>query len=135
LREERKRFTVTSRGQQKKRSTTLPRQASAGPARLTARAKPPPSVGGTLPSAVVFRQFPLLAQPHLEEDQEHNCAKTEGDQRDGEHFAGQATYQGGADRPSDNERRCRSKCQDARAGRHHPKVSLRPAAQQTSAAG
>ena len=33
------------------------------------------------------------------------------------------------------ERRCRSKCQDARAGRHHPKVSLRPAAQQTSAAG
>jgi hypothetical protein len=43
------------------------------------------------------RDFPLLAQPYLEEDQEDNCAKTEGDQSDGEHFAGQPTDQGGAD--------------------------------------
>jgi hypothetical protein len=48
------------------------------------------------------RQFPLLAQSHLEEHQEHNRAKAECDQGDGEHFAGQPTDQGGADRASDN---------------------------------
>jgi hypothetical protein len=56
-----------------------------------------------LPSPLLFsRQFPLLAQSYLEEDQEQSCAQTEGDQGDGEHFAGQPTDQGGADRTSDN---------------------------------
>jgi hypothetical protein len=59
---------------------------------------PPLSIGNTLPSPVRFpRQFPLLAQSYLEEQQEHSCAKTEGDQRDGEHLAGQPTNQDGAD--------------------------------------
>jgi hypothetical protein len=109
--------------------------SSAGPARQAARPKPLPSIGRALPSLLLPRQFPLLAQSYLEEHQEHNCAKTEGDQRDGEHFAGQPTDQGGANRPSDDERRGRSKCQDARAGRHRPKVSLRLAAEQIAVAG
>jgi hypothetical protein len=88
-----------------------------------------------LPSSLLFpRQFPLLAQSHLEEHQEHNRAQTDGDQRDGEHLAGQPTDQDGADRTSDNERRGRSKCQDARAVPHRPKVSLRRTAEQTTVA-
>ena len=111
-------------------------RSSAGPARPAARPKPPLSIGSTLPSPLLFpRQFPLLAQSYLKEHQEHNCAKSEGDQRDGEHFAGQPTDQGGADRTSDNQRRGRSECQDARAGRHRPKVSLRVAAERTTVAG
>jgi hypothetical protein len=103
-------------------------RSSAGPSRPAARPKPP--LSGTLPSPLLFpRQFPLLAQSYLEEHQEHNCAKAEGDQRDGEHFAGQPADQGGADRTRDDKRRGRSKCQDARAGRHRPKVSLRLAAE------
>jgi hypothetical protein len=100
--------------------------SSAGPARPAARPKPPLAVGGTLPAPLLLpRQFPLLAQSHLEEHQEHDCAETEGDQRDREHFAGQSTDQDGGDRASDNERRGRPECKDARAGRHRPKVSLR----------
>jgi hypothetical protein len=91
-----------------------------------ARPKPPLSIGSTLRSPLLFPgQFPLLAQPYLEEHQEHSCAKTEGDQRDGEHFAGQAPDQGGAKRTGDYERRGRSECEDARAGRHRPTLSLR----------
>jgi hypothetical protein len=79
-----------------------------------------------MPSPLLFsRQFPLLAQSYLEEHQEHYCAQTEGDQRNGEHLAGDPTDHAGADQAGDNERRGRSKCQDARAGRHRPKVSLR----------
>jgi hypothetical protein len=88
-----------------------------------------------LPSPLLFsRQFPLLAQSYLEEYQQHNCAKTEGDQGDGEHFAGQPTHQRGAGRTSDDERRGRSKCQDAQAGRHRPKVSLRLTPEQITVA-
>jgi hypothetical protein len=101
-------------------------RSSAGPARPSARPKPPLSIRSTLPSPLLFsRQVPLLAQSYLEEQQEHNCAKTEGDQRNGEHLAGQPTDHAGADQTSDNERRGQSKCQDPRAGRHRPKVSLR----------
>jgi hypothetical protein len=78
-----------------------------------------------LPSLLFPCQFTLLAQSYLEEQQEHGCAKPEGDQRDCEHFAGQPIDQGGANRPGDDERRGRSKGQDTRAGRHRPKVSLR----------
>jgi hypothetical protein len=54
--------------------------------------KPPLCIGSILPSPLLFsRELPLLAQSYLEEHQEHNSAKTEGDQRDGEHFAGQPT--------------------------------------------
>ena len=114
-----------------RRSVPLPYEtpggrSSAGPARPSARPKPPLSIRSTLPSPVLFsRPFPLLAQSYLEEHQEHNCAQTEGDQRNREHFAGQPTDRDGADQASDNERGGRSKCQDARAGRHRPKVSLR----------
>ena len=101
------------------------RPPSAGPARPSARSKPRRSIGTTLSPLLFPRQFPLLAQSYLEEDQEDHCAETERDQRDGEHFAGQAADQGGADRTSDNERRGRSERHDARAGRHRPKVSLR----------
>jgi hypothetical protein len=108
----------------------------AGPPRPAARPKPPFSSASTLPSPLLLpSQFPLLAQSHLEKHEEHSCAKTEGDQRDGEHFAGQPADQDRADRTRDNERRGRSKCQDARAGRHRPKVSLRPAAEQITVAG
>ena len=64
-----------------------------------------------------------------------SAPKTEGDQRDSEHFPGRPTAQGGADRTSDNKRRGRSKCQDARAGRHRPKVSLRRAVERITPAG
>jgi hypothetical protein len=98
---------------------------SAGPSRPAARPRPPSSGARTLASALLLpSQFPLLAQSHLEEHQEHSGAKTDGDQRDGEHFAGQPADQDRADRTSDNERGGRSKRQDALAGRHHPKVSL-----------
>jgi hypothetical protein len=114
----------------------MARCCSSGPARPSPRPKPPLSTGSTLPSpSLLPRQFPLLAQSYLEERQEHNCAQTERDQRDGEHFAGQPTDQGGADRTSDNERRGRSECKDARAGRHRPKVSLRLAVEQLPVAG
>jgi hypothetical protein len=92
--------------------------------------KLPLSIGSALASPLLFaRQFPLLAQSYLEEYQEHNCAQTERDQRNGEHFAGQPVDQGGTDRTSDNEHGGRSKCQHARAGRHRPK--LRRSAQTT----
>lgn len=97
--------------------------------------KPPLPTTSRLPSPPLFpREFPLLAQSYLEEHQEHDCAKTEGDQRDGEHFAGQPTDQGGADRTSDYQRRGRSKRQDARTGRHHAKVSLRRETEQITVA-
>jgi len=67
-------------------------RSSAGPARPAATANPPLSIGSTLQSPLLLlRHFSLLAQSYLQEHQEHNCAKTEGDQRDGEHFAGQPT--------------------------------------------
>jgi hypothetical protein len=106
-----------------------PADPSAGPSRPAARPRPPSSGARTLASALLLpSQFPLLAQSHLEEHQEHSGAKTDGDQRDGEHFAGQPADQDRADRTSDNERGGRSKRQDALAGRHHPKVSLRSGA-------
>jgi hypothetical protein len=108
----------------------------AGPPRPAARPEPPFSGASALPPPLLFpRQFSLLAQSHFEEHQEHGCAKAERDQRDGEHFAGQPADQNGADRTSDNERRGRSKRQDARAGRHRRKVSLRLAAERTRALG
>jgi hypothetical protein len=108
---------------------------SSGPARSAAKPKPPLSIASTLPSPLLFpRELPFLAQAYLEEHQEHNSAQTESDQRDGEHFAGQPTDQGGADRTSDNQRRGRSKRQDARTGRHHAKVSLRLDAEQIAVA-
>jgi hypothetical protein len=104
-------------------------RSSAGPPRPAARPRPPSSGARTLASALLLpSQFPLLAQSHLEEHQEHSCAKTDGDHRDGEHFSGQPADQDRADRTNDNERGGRSKRQDAQAGRHHPKVSLGPAA-------
>jgi hypothetical protein len=128
--------SVGSREQQSGAPPRRRGRSSAGPARPAARPKPPLSSGRTLPSPFLFpRQFPLLAQSYLEEHQEHNCAKTDGDQRDGEHFADQPSDEGGADRTGDDKRRGRSKCQDARAGRHRPKVSLRPAAEQITVAG
>jgi hypothetical protein len=88
--------------------------------------KPPLSIASPLPSPLLFpREVPLLAESYLEEHQEHNRAKTEGDQRDGKDLAGQPTDQDGADRTSHNQRRGRSKRQDARTGRHHPKVLVR----------
>jgi hypothetical protein len=46
------------------------------------------SIARTLSSPPLFpRQFPLLAQSHLEERQQHDCAEAERDQRDGEQFA------------------------------------------------
>ena len=53
------------------------------------------------------REFPLLAPFDLEDDQAHNYAKPEGDQRNGEHLAGQPTDQGGAEPTGDNKRRGR----------------------------
>src|SRR5919106_4439003 len=112
-----------------------PGRCSAGPTRRAARPKPPLSIASPPAAPPLFpRELPPLAQSHLEKHQEHNRAKTERDQRDGEHLAGQPTDQGGADRTSDNERRGRSKRQEARTGRHHRKVSLRLAAEQITVA-
>jgi hypothetical protein len=111
-------------------------RSSSGPAWPAARPETPLSIGSALPSPLLVpRELPLLAQSYLEEHQEDNCAKTEGDQRDPDRFAGQPLELDGTDRTSDNERRGRSKCQDARAGRHRPKVSLGWAAGQITVAG
>jgi hypothetical protein len=107
----------------------------AGPPRPAARSKPPLSSASTVPSPLLLpSQFPLVAQPHLEEHQQHSCAKTERDQRDGEDFAGQPADEDRADRTSDNERRGRCKRHDARTGRHRCKVSLRRAAERITCA-
>jgi hypothetical protein len=124
-----------SRGAAEERFRRRQNGSSAGPAWRAPSAKPPLSIGRALPSLLFPRQLSLLAQSYLEEHQEHDCPETEGDQRDGEHFAGQTTDQGGADRPGDYERGGRSKCQEARAGRHRPKLPLRLAAEQITVAG
>jgi hypothetical protein len=131
----RPRLIPAPRTTKKSRPTTPAGRSSAGPARPAARPKLPLPIGGTPPAALLFsRQFSLLAQAYLQEHQERDCAKAEGDQRDGEHFARQPTDQGGANRTGHNERRGRSKCQDARTGRHRPKVSLRLLAERITVA-
>jgi len=85
------------------------------------------SIGGALPSPLVFpREVSLLAQSHLEEDQEQGCAETERDECDGQRIARRPADQGGADHTGDDKRRGGSKAQDARAGRHLSNVSRRP---------
>ena len=98
--------------------------ASASPARPAARARPPLSIGASPVAPLRFPgERPLLAQAHLEERQEHRSAEAEGDQCDGEHFAGQPTDQDGAEQAGDDERRSRSKCQDSRVGRHDRSIA------------
>jgi hypothetical protein len=100
-------------------------RSSAGPAGPAARPAPGRSIGSTPAPLLLSRQFPLFAQSDLQEEQEYDSAEAESDQPDRERFAGRAADQGSGDRPRDDERRGRSECEDAPAGRHRPKVSLR----------
>jgi len=79
---------------------------SAGPAGPAARPQPALSIGGALPSPLLFpREVSLLAQSHLEEDQEQGCAEAERDECDGQRIARRPADQGGADHTGDDKRR------------------------------
>ena len=89
------------REQQDRRSGRGPELA--GPPGPAARSQPALSIGGALPSPLLFfREVSLLAQSHLEEDQEQGCAEAECDQRDGQRVARRPAEQGGADRTGDD---------------------------------
>ena len=79
------------------------RAALAWPAGPAASSQPALSIGGAPPSPLLFPcEVSLLAQPHLEEDQEQRCAEAERYQRDGQQIARRPADQGGADRAGDD---------------------------------
>ena len=75
----------------------------ARPAGPAARPQPALSIGGALPSPLLFpREVSLLAKSHLEEDQQQGRAEAERDQRDGQRIARRPADQGRADRAGDD---------------------------------
>jgi hypothetical protein len=66
---------------------------------------------------------PVLAQADLQKDQQHGTAKPKRQQRDGEHLAGQAADQRGAQRTGNDEGRGRPIRQDAGPWSHAPKLA------------
>ena len=82
-------------------------RGSAGTSRPAVDGRPPWGVktpaGGLRSTLLLPCPRPVLAQPDLEEYQQHGPAKPEGHQGDGEHLAGQAADQDGAHHPYNDQ--------------------------------
>src|SRR5262245_40664758 len=101
---------------------------SARPARASARPEPLRGFDVLRPpfpaQVIVAGPLPVLAQPHLVENEEQGAAEPDRDQPDRERLPDDPVDQNRADRPRDDQRRGRSEGEDARKWSHLPGPGL-----------